>query len=117
MAGRLRASSYMEFNAADAPADPRKPERLRRMLRALGYECPAEGTSWVGSRPVLPDYLPGIGRAPGPVKLLYAVGNQHLGLTTAPATADLIADLMAERAPRIPIAAFDLRRFGTSGAR
>jgi len=111
MAGRLRASSYMEFNAADAPPDPRKPRRLRQMVRALGYACPEDGASWMGSRPALPDYLPGIGRAPGPLKLFYAVGNQHIGLTTAPATADLIADIVAQRTPRIPIAAFDLRRF------
>ena len=81
------------------------------MVRALGYACPEDGASWMGSRPALPDYLPGIGRAPGPLKLFYAVGNQHIGLTTAPATADLIADIVAQRTPRIPIAAFDLRRF------
>jgi glycine/D-amino acid oxidase-like deaminating enzyme len=113
MSGRLRASSYLEFRDADAPADPRKPERLRRTLRAQGYSCEPEGESWMGSRPVLPDYLPGIGRAPGSARLFYAVGNQHIGLTTAPATGDLVADLVAERAPRIPIAAFDLRRFNT----
>jgi glycine/D-amino acid oxidase-like deaminating enzyme len=113
MSGRLRASSFLEFSAADAPSDPRKPERLRRMLRAQGYSCEPEGESWVGSRPVLPDYLPGIGRASGPAKLFYAVGNQHIGLTTAPATGDLVADLVAQRAPRIAIAAFDLRRFNT----
>jgi D-hydroxyproline dehydrogenase len=113
MSGRLRATSYLEFRAADAPADPRKPKRLRRMLRAQGYSCESDGDSWVGSRPVLPDYLPGIGRALGTAKLFYAVGNQHIGLTTAPATGDLIADLVAERAPRIPIAAFDLRRFNS----
>jgi D-hydroxyproline dehydrogenase len=112
MAGRLRASSYMEFNAASAPADPRKPAHLRRILRALGYACESDGPSWMGARPVLPDYLPGIGRTPHAGKLFYAIGNQHIGLTTAPATGDLIADLVAERAPRIPIAAFDLRRFG-----
>jgi D-hydroxyproline dehydrogenase len=111
MAGRLRASSFMEFSEAMAPPDPRKPRRLREMLRTLGYACPEDGASWMGSRPALPDYLPGIGRAPGPVKLFYAVGNQHIGLTTAPATAELLADMVAERAPRIPIAAFDLKRF------
>ena len=111
MAGRLRATSFMEFAAPDAPADQRKPTRLRQRIRALGYACDAQGPSWVGSRPVLPDYLPGIGRTPGPAKVFYAVGHQHIGLTLAPVTGDLIADLVAERAPRIPIAAFDLRRF------
>jgi D-amino-acid dehydrogenase len=60
---------------------------------------------------VLPDYLPGIGRAPGPAKLFYAVGHQHIGLTLAPITAELVADLVAMRAPRIAVAAYDLRRF------
>jgi D-hydroxyproline dehydrogenase len=112
MAGRLRASSYMEFNASDAPADPRKPARLRRKVRALGHACEPEGPSWVGARPVLPDYLPGIGRASGTPKLFYAIGHQHIGLTIAPITAELVADIVAEREPRLPIAAFDLRRFG-----
>jgi glycine/D-amino acid oxidase-like deaminating enzyme len=112
MAGRLRASSYMEFAAADAPADPRKIARLRQKVRGLGHACESEGPAWVGARPVLPDYLPGIGRAPGPAKLFYAVGHQHIGLTIAPITAELITDLVAERTPRIPVAAFDLQRFG-----
>jgi D-hydroxyproline dehydrogenase len=111
MTGRVRATSYMEFAEPDAPADPRKPARLRRQLRALGYACEPEGPSWVGSRPVLPDYLPGIGRAPGPAKLFYAVGHQHIGLTLAPFTAELVADIVAGREPPIPIAAYDLRRF------
>lgn len=113
MAGRLRASSYMEFAAEDAPADADKPASLRRKVRALGYAGDASGPSWVGSRPVLPDYLPGIGRAPGPARLFYAVGHQHIGLTLAPVTGDLIADLVAARPPRLPVAAFDLRRFGS----
>jgi glycine/D-amino acid oxidase-like deaminating enzyme len=112
MAGRLRASSYMEFTSADAPADPRKAARLRQTVRALGHACELEGPSWVGARPVLPDYLPGIGRAPGAANLFYAIGHQHIGLTLAPITAELIADLMAQRTPRHSVAAFDLRRFG-----
>jgi D-hydroxyproline dehydrogenase len=111
MSGRVRTSSYMEFADADAPADARKPARLRRQVRALGYACELEGPSWVGSRPVLPDYLPGIGRASGPSKLFYAIGHQHIGLTLAPITAELIADIVAQREPRIPVAAYDLQRF------
>lgn len=111
MAGRLRASSYMEFLPPGAPADPRKPARLRKRLRALGYGCGLDGPSWVGPRPVLADYLPGIGRAPGGAAIFYAVGHQHLGLTMAAGTAELMADLVAQRPPRQPTAAFDLRRF------
>ncbi len=113
MASRLRASSYLEFAGLGAPADPRKPMRLRAKLRQLGYQCNTEGSSWMGPRPTLPDYLPGIGRARGPHELFYAVGHQHIGLTLAAVTADLIADLVIGRAPRFDVKAFDLHRFGS----
>ena len=108
----LRATSYLELAGRDAPPDPRKPARLRAKLRDLGYACDPEGPSWMGSRPTLPDYLPGIGRAPGPQNLFYAVGHQHLGLTLAAVTAEVMGDLIADRKPRFHIEALDLRRFG-----
>ena len=112
MAGRLRATNFVEFNSHDAPPDPRKPIRLRRKLARLGYNVEADGPSWVGSRPVLPDYLPAIGRAPGAHPIFYAIGHQHIGLTLAPVTGEIMADLVAGRTPRYDLAAFDLRRFG-----
>jgi len=111
MTGRLRASSYLELAGLDAPADPRKPARLRSKLRSLGYECQLDGPSWMGPRPTLPDYLPGIGRAPGTPQLFYAIGHQHLGLTLAGITAELIADLVAGRNTKFDVEALDLRRF------
>ena len=111
MAGRLRASSYMEFLPPEAPPDPRKPTRLRKRVRALGYDCGLDGPSWVGPRPVLADYLPGIGRVPGGAAIFYSIGHQHLGLTMAAGTAELVADLLAKRQPRQPLSAFDLNRF------
>lgn len=114
MDGRLRATSYLEFQSHGAPADPRKLERLRRRVQALGYRCAHAHahTGWVGSRPTLPDYLPGLGRAPGEAELFYAVGHQHLGLTLAAPSAEVIAALVAHRPARIDVRAFDLRRFG-----
>jgi glycine/D-amino acid oxidase-like deaminating enzyme len=43
--------------------------------------------------------------------IFYAVGHQHIGLTLAPVTGELISDLVASRQPRHVISAFDLRRF------
>lgn len=113
MAGRIRCSSYMEFSGADAAPDPRKPARLREKVIGLGYECEKEGSSWMGPRPVLPDYLPGIGQVPG-AKVFYAVGHQHIGLTIAPVTGEVVADMVAGREPRVGVSGFDLRRFGRS---
>jgi D-amino-acid dehydrogenase len=112
MAGRVRATSFMEFAGADAPADPRKPAWLRAQLRLLGYSCDESTPSWVGPRPVLPDYLPAMGRVCTAPNLLYAFGHQHIGLTLCAVTARAMADLLAGRAPAVDISAFDLRRFG-----
>ena len=112
MAGRLRSTSFMEFAAADAPSDPRHPAQLRRTLIALGYPANALQASWVGARPVFPDYLPAIGRVAGTDNIFYAFGHQHLGLTLSAVTANAVAGLVAGRATPEHVAAFDLRRFG-----
>lgn len=111
MAGRMRATSFMEFAASDAPADPRKAAWLRASMRELGYACDETAPAWVGPRPVLPDYLPAIGRSTALPGLYYAFGHQHIGLTLAAVTARAVADLVAGR-PRPDLDGFDLRRFG-----
>ena len=88
MEGRLRATSFMEFAGHHPAPDPRKLARLRTRLGEFGYDCPEDGPSWVGPRPVLPDYLPGIGRLEH-TSIFYAVGHQHIGLTLAPVTGEL----------------------------
>jgi glycine/D-amino acid oxidase-like deaminating enzyme len=110
MEGRLRATSFMEFAAADAPADPRKAAWLCGRLRGLGYHCDGTAPAWVGPRPVLPDYLPAIGRSAAHPRLMYAFAHQHIGLTLAAVTAHAVADLAAGRA-RPDLDGFDLRRF------
>ncbi len=110
MAGRVRATSFMEFAGADAPSDPRKSAWLRNSLRTLGYACDDAARSWVGPRPVLPDYLPALGRCPSLPSLYYAFAHQHIGLTLSAVTARAMADLVAGR-PRPDLDGFDLRRF------
>lgn len=109
----VQASSFVELGDPDAPADPRKWQRLEEHVAALGLPMAAPFTRWMGSRPTLPDYLPAIGRSRRAPNLLYAFGHQHLGLTLAPITADIVTALVAGKEPFMPIAPFDLARFGT----
>jgi D-amino-acid dehydrogenase len=43
--------------------------------------------------------------------VLYAFGHGHTGLTAAPMTGRLIADLLADRPPPIDVAPFRVDRF------
>ena len=51
-----------------------------------------DATPWMGFRPSLPDSLPIIDKVCDG-KVLLAFGHQHLGLTQAAVTAELIAQL------------------------
>lgn len=107
----LRMAGFTEFAAATAPPDMRKWDRLDRHADALGLPSPGSRTRWTGARPTLPDYLPAIGRSPAAPNLLYAFGHQHLGVTLAAATGELVAALARDGKPDVPLAPFDLRRF------
>jgi D-amino-acid dehydrogenase len=107
----VQAASFVELNAPDAPPDPRKWERLEAHVRALGLPITGPFRRWMGVRPTLPDYLPAIGRSHRARNLLYAFGHQHLGLTLAPITAELVAALARGEAPAVDLTPFDLDRF------
>lgn len=107
----MRATSFVEFSRPEAPPDPRKWARLRRHLSELGLPFRASATEWVGSRPTLPDYLPAIGRSKRDSRVFYAFGHQHLGLTLAAITGELIAASMSGSTAPLDMAPFDLDRF------
>jgi D-amino-acid dehydrogenase len=107
----LRAASFVEFARADSPADPRKWARLRKHVAELGLPFREPCSEWFGARPTLPDYLPAIGRSRRAANLLYAFGHQHLGLTLAAITGELIAALGRSQAPDLDLTPFDLERF------
>lgn len=108
----LRSTSFLEFSRPDAPADPRKWRRLREHLDELGIEFSKEPETWMGSRPTLPDYLPAIGRLKSNPRVLYAFGHQHLGLTMAAITSEMIEAIANNATPPCGITPFAVERFG-----
>ena len=107
----LRAASFVEFAGERAPPDPRKWERLRSHVDALGLSFAGHGSEWMGARPTFPDYLPAIGRSRFADNLLYAFGHQHLGLTLAAITSEIIGALSVGDDPSVDTGAFSLDRF------
>ncbi|NLH81654.1 MAG: FAD-binding oxidoreductase [Phyllobacteriaceae bacterium] len=110
-ASGLRATSFVEFTRPDAPPDPRKWARLHAHVAELGLTFGADTTTWHGSRPTLPDYLPAIGVSSKDRRVIYAFGHQHLGLTLGPITGRIVADLATGETPQIDLAAFAIDRF------
>ncbi|RMB54592.1 glycine/D-amino acid oxidase-like deaminating enzyme [Sphingomonas sp. PP-CE-3A-406] len=111
----VQAASFVELGDPDGAPDPRKWDRLEHHVRSLGLPIEGPFTRWMGARPTLPDYLPAIGRSTRHANLAYAFGHQHLGLTLAPVTATLVAAMLAGETPAVPLAPFDLDRFGKKG--
>ena len=62
--------------------------------------------TWTGFRPATPDKLPLIGRWAETAGLWIAAGHEGLGITTSLGTAELLADLVAGRAPAIDASAY-----------
>lgn len=110
-AGGLRAAGFVEYAGIDTPPDPRKWARLREHVEQLGILVRGEPIPWFGARPTLPDYLPALGRSERFDNLAYAFGHQHLGLTLAAVSGELLADACAGRGERAGLAPFDIERF------
>jgi len=112
----LRFAGTVELAGLAAPPDWRRArillEQGRRMLPGLAADHPEERISvWMGHRPSLPDSLPALGRSQGSPDVIYAFGHGHVGMTSAPMTGKVVADLVAGRQPSIDIAPFAPGRF------
>ena len=79
-------------------------EQGRRMLPGLAREHAEERVSvWMGHRPSMPDSLPVIGYSRATRDVVYAFGHGHVGMTSAPMTGRIVADLIAGWPPAIEI--------------
>lgn len=94
MAGGLRLAGTVEFAGLKQPPNMERAWQLHRLSKGLfKHDLNAQNaTPWMGFRPSLPDSLPIIDRV-GNGKVLLAFGHQHLGLTQAAVTAELVAQL------------------------
>lgn len=84
----------------------------QKLLPGLRSEKqPVHYENWMGHRPTLPDSLPVIDQHPDHPQLLFAFGNQHLGLTQAAATAELILSMAQAQTSFMPTHYFSVSRF------
>ncbi|MFF0452840.1 NAD(P)/FAD-dependent oxidoreductase [Nocardia africana] len=112
---RLRIAGVFELPGKDSrPSFARTRQITEDALAYLQDWVPAEagweGKGTAGLRPATPDSLPFLGPVPNHDGLFVATGHGMLGLTLAPASGELIADMIVEH--KVPESALPFQLAG-----
>ncbi len=116
MNGQLRFGGTMELAGLDESVNLR---RVRGIIRAIpDYYSEftssdfAEVTPWRGLRPCSPDGLPYVGRTRRFSNLTIATGHAMMGLSLAPITGQLVAQLLCQEQPVVDLTLLSPDRYG-----
>lgn len=106
MGDTLRIAGTMELGGLDLSFDLRRMDAVRRSVEPyLRAGAGGEGeTAWRGLRSLSADGLPMIGRIRSMPSVAVASGHGHIGVSLAPATGKLIAELLSGEKPSVDLA-------------
>lgn len=115
MGDQLRFGGTMEISGHN---DRVRPERIEQIIAAAQHYFPdfspqdfAGIKPWFGYRPVSPDGLPYIGRFNRQANLTAACGHAMLGVTMAPVTGLLVAEILTGRKPSVDLSLLNPNRY------
>ena len=115
MGDQLRVAGTMEICGSDTSVS--KP-RLQGVIESFCRFYPefepsqfADLKPWVGLRPCSPDGLPYLGRLPKNKNIIVATGHAMMGLSLAPITGELVADVVESKSSSIDLSALNPTRF------
>jgi D-amino-acid dehydrogenase len=115
MGSTLRVGGTMELSGINHAI---RPERVQGIVEAVTRYLPefrAEDfravSPWHGLRPVSPDGMPYVGRFRGYENLSTATGHAMMGLSLAPITGRLIAEIISNEKPSHPLALLNPDRY------
>ena len=115
MGGSLRFGGTMEVGGLDLSIHPARVHGIVKSVNAYFPKFSENDFSnikpWAGLRPVSPDGIPYLGRAANLPNLIAATGHAMMGLSLAPVSGRLVADLLAGDTPFRPIDAMAPGRF------
>ena len=115
MLSGYRLGSTMEFAGYDASLNRRRLSLLTAGAAHYFDDPPTEPIEeeWFGWRPMTPDSVPIIDRAPSMENVLIAAGHNMLGVSMSPATGKLVAELLSGVVPHLDASRYTLARFTT----
>jgi D-amino-acid dehydrogenase len=110
---RVRLAGTLELTGLDLAVNR---VRVRAVLESGRRAVPALAGRrvlrvWRGLRPCAPDGLPIVGRLPGLENVVLATGHAMMGLTLAPITGRLVAELIGDEQPSADLAPLRPERF------
>ncbi len=112
---QIRFGGTLELAGYDYSVNRR---RMASILKAIPNYLPSvdpnsirEADIWTGFRPCTPDGLPLLGRPRAWDNLVVATGHAMIGITLAPITGKLVAELVQHEAPSIDLHAARVDRF------
>lgn len=108
-----RLGSIMEFAGYDSSLKPERLALLRKGAAPFLQEPDGDPVTeeWTGWRPMTYDSLPIIDRLPNSPNVIVAAGHNMLGLSMAPGTGKLVAEIVAGESPHLDPTAYSVRRF------
>ena len=115
MDGALRVGGTLELCGIDTRVDA---ARVRGILKALPQYLPDLASVdferlpvWCGLRPCPPDGLPYVGRTRRLSNVTVAAGHSMMGVSLAPVTGRLIAEILSDEPPSIDVTVLDPDRY------
>lgn len=113
MQSGYRVGSMMEFVGYDESMSRKRLDYLRAAASFYLGEPVGElvEEEWFGWRPMTPDSRPLIGLSHALENVIVAAGHNMLGLSMAPATGKLVAELLGGRAPHLDARPYSPNRF------
>ena len=106
-----RLGWMMEFVGYDSSIPARRIKQLRQSAEPylIAPFTETEHQRWYGWRPMTWDSLPIIGRTPRLSNAYLATGHNMLGLSMAPGTGKLIAELISGTQPHLAMHGYRIR--------
>jgi len=115
MGESLRFAGTMELAGLNLSVNRRRVDAIAKAIPRYLPEFNAENIDrthpWSGLRPCTPDGLPYIGRFGAYRNLIAATGHAMIGISLAPVTGKLVADIVAGRTPSIDLTLLHPDRF------
>jgi D-amino-acid dehydrogenase len=115
MNGGVRFAGTMELDGLDRRIDARRVDAIVdaavRYFQVFERSDFAGIEPWSGLRPCTPDGLPYIGRSANYANLAIAAGHAMMGVTLAPVTGTMIAQILSGETPPYDMAALSPDRY------